>query len=146
MITPLVVGGTGVLFLMLATGRDHLGWAPALVGISPLGLVVLVGSIQSVASKTMKYSLFDPTKEMAFIPLDPESKVKGKAAIDVVGSRLGKSGSSWLQTGLIDTFAGGNILNATILLTPVIAIVVFGWMWAVHNLSTQFKKASSEIT
>ena len=38
------------------------------------------------------------------------SQVKGKAAIDGLGSRLGKSGASFLQQGLVLVF--GNILNA----------------------------------
>lgn len=37
-------------------------------------------------------------------------QVKGKAAIDGLGSRLGKSGASFLQQGLVLVF--GNILNA----------------------------------
>lgn len=58
---------------------------------------VLVGAAQNVFSKSAKYSLFDPCKEMAYIPLDQELQLKGKAAIDVVCNPLGKSGGSAIQ-------------------------------------------------
>ncbi|MEX0961696.1 MAG: Npt1/Npt2 family nucleotide transporter [Simkaniaceae bacterium] len=144
-LTPIIVGLTGLLFLFAYMFRSHLTPLTALFGLTPLFLIVLLGTIQNIASKTMKYSLFDPTKEMAFIPLDPESKVKGKAAIDVVGSRLGKSGSAWLQAGLIDLVGAGSILNVTGIITPIIFIVVIGWLVAVRGLNKEFSSLSNEV-
>ncbi len=48
--------------------------APTLkaLGLTPLMAAVLVGAAQNVFSKSAKYSLFDPCKEMAYIPLDDE--------------------------------------------------------------------------
>ncbi|KAK6127954.1 hypothetical protein DH2020_038304 [Rehmannia glutinosa] len=50
-------------------------------GMTPLLAAVYVGAMQNIFSKSAKYSLFDPCKEMAYIPLDEDTKVKGKAAI-----------------------------------------------------------------
>merc|ERR1712071_329925 len=76
-----------------------------------LGIAVIIGTLQSLISKTSKYALFDPTTQMSYIPLDEESKVKGKAAIEVLGSRIGKSGASFIQQLLVMIF--GNIINAS---------------------------------
>ena len=40
-------------------------------------------------TKATKYTAFDPTKEMAYLPLGSEERYKAKAAVDVVGARLG---------------------------------------------------------
>merc|ERR1712161_176662 len=66
----------------------------ATLGTTPLMLAVFVGAAQNIMSKAAKDSLFDPCKEMAYIPLDQEQKSKGKAAIEVIGGPLGKSGGS----------------------------------------------------
>lgn len=109
---------------------------------SRLSVAVLFGTIQSLLSKTAKYALFDPTTQMAYIPLDQESKVKGKAAIDVLGSRIGKSGGSLIQQGLVFIF--GNIINAAPVVGMIFYSVLLGWIAAASKLSTLFL-AQTEI-
>jgi ATP:ADP antiporter, AAA family len=101
-----------------------------------LHLAVILGTVQSLLSKTSKYALFDPTTQMAYIPLDPESKVKGKAAIDVLGSRIGKSGGSLIQQILVFMF--GNIINAAPVVGVIFYSVLLAWMSAANKLSTLF--------
>lgn len=143
-ITPIVVGATGLTFLGLIMMREWLTPMTALIGFTPLLIIVLFGAFQNIISKVVKYSFFDPTKEMAFIPLDQESKVKGKAAIDVVAARLGKSGSAWIQLGLIEIAGTGSVLSITHYLFPFIAFTMFYWIYSVRSLNTQFAKVNQK--
>lgn len=112
-----------------------------MLAVSPLTLAVFFGASQNIMCKATKYSLFDPTKEIAYIPLDEESKVKGKAAIDVVGARLGKSGGSFVQQGLLV------VLGSISAMTPYIAIimlaVIIAWIMAARSLGKQFTALST---
>jgi AAA family ATP:ADP antiporter len=132
------VGAMATPGIMMILGIPF--FACILLGLdSPVRLhvAVVLGTIQSLLSKTSKYALFDPTTQMAYIPLDEESKVKGKAAIDVLGSRVGKSGGSLIQQGLVFVF--GNIINAA----PVVAVIYYsvlvGWIAAANRLSSLFQ-------
>ncbi len=142
LITPVVLLATGVGFFSCVIFRDSLMGLIAMMGTSPLMLAVVFGTVQNFISKSAKYSLFDPTKEMAYIPLDQESKVKGKAAIDVVGARLGKAGGSLIQQGLLLTFGS---LSA---ITPYIAVILFAiigaWIIAARALSRRFNELSAQ--
>ncbi|KAK9266300.1 hypothetical protein L1049_001822 [Liquidambar formosana] len=89
-ITPTVLLLTGVGFFSLILFGDPLVPTLAKFGMTPLLAAVYVGAMQNIFSKSAKYSLFDPCKEMAYIPLDEDTKVKGKAAIDVVCNPIGK--------------------------------------------------------
>ncbi|CEM33327.1 unnamed protein product [Vitrella brassicaformis CCMP3155] len=138
LIPPAVLLVTGLGFFSLLLFQPQL--TPILSklgGLSPLHLAVMIGALQNILSKGAKYSLFDPCKEMAYIPLDAEQKSKGKAAIDVIGNPLGKSGGAFVQQLLI--FAFGSLAAST----PYLAMILFGtitiWMQAAQRLGHQFE-------
>jgi AAA family ATP:ADP antiporter len=126
--TPTAMGILAVpYFLSILVGLD-----------SPhrLRIAVIFGTVQSLISKTTKYALFDPTTQMAYIPLDEESKVKGKAAIEVLGSRIGKSGGSLIQQVLVLMF--GNIISAAPILAVLYYAVLGWWAYSANRLSSLF--------
>lgn len=111
LVTPTMIGATGLTFFVINALAEKLGIVTSALGTTPLMLAVIAGAVQNILSKSSKYSLFDPCKEMAFIPLDQESRTKGKAAIDVVGNPVGKSGGALIQQILI--FSVGSLASAT---------------------------------
>lgn len=134
--TPVVLLITSAGFFAFILFRDQLSGVVAMLGTTPLMLAVLFGMAQNIMSKSTKYSLFDPTKEMAYIPLDQESKVKGKAAIDVVIARFGKSGGAFIQQGLV--IALGSVAAITPYVAVCTMLVVVVWMMAARALNRQF--------
>ncbi|MGE5196121.1 MAG: NTP/NDP exchange transporter [Anaerolineae bacterium] len=142
LITPVVLLITGVGFFSFVIFRDSLSGIVSMFGTTPLMLAVIFGMAQNIMSKSSKYSLFDPTKEMAYIPLDQEAKVKGKAAIDVVGARLGKSGGAFINQGLI--VALGSIAMITPYVAAILFFIIFAWIFAAKSLSKQFAKLNAE--
>lgn len=89
----------------------------------------------NIFSKSAKYSLFDPCKEMAYIPLDENTKVKGKVVIDVVCNPLGKSGGALIQQFFILTF--GSLANSTPYLGGILMVIVLAWLVAALSLDSQ---------
>ena len=141
-VTPVVLLLTGVLFLNFVLFRDFLAGYLVMLGTSPLMLAVIFGATQNIMSKSSKYSLFDPTKEMSYIPLDEEAKVKGKAAIDVVGARLGKSGGSLIQQVLMV------FLPSAVAMAPyvggIFVIICLGWIYCARKLGVEYQKLVTE--
>lgn len=142
LITPVVLLITGVGFFAFVLFGHNLQSYITMLGTTPLFLAVMFGAAQNIMSKSSKYSLFDPTKEMAYIPLDDESKVKGKAAVDVVGARLGKSGGSLIQISLLSIF--GSIALITPYVAAILFVIIGGWIWAAKSLNRQFLQLTTE--
>lgn len=142
MITPTVLFLTGVGFFSLILFSEPLTPLIGTIGLTPLLAAVYIGALQNIFSKSAKYSLFDPCKEMAYIPLDEETKVKGKAAIDVVCNPLGKSGGALIQQFMILSF--GSLANSTPYLGGILLIIVLAWFGAARSLDSQFSRLAKE--
>ena len=142
-ITPITLLVTGAMFFSLTLFPAVFAPITASLGTTPLMLAVFVGAAQNILSKGSKYSLFDPCKEMAYIPLDSESKTKGKAAVDVIGNPLGKSGGSFIQQILIGLT--GSLAASTPYLGGILGAVILMWLSAANRLSAQFAAKSKEF-
>ena len=144
-LTPMVMTVMAIGFFTFFFYGDLLSTiAITFFGATPLALTVYFGSLQNCLSKAGKYSVFDASKELAFLPLDPDAKIKGKSAIDGLGSGLGKSGASMMYQGLII------VTGSVALSTPYIAVILFAvfiaWMSSVVSAGKQFKQMSGAET
>lgn len=140
--TPIMIGITGAIFFALIIFDKAFDPLVSALGATALGMAVFVGALQNILSKSTKYALFDPTKEMSYIPLDEESKVKGKAAIDVVGARFGKAGGALLQQFMFLTI--GPVLAIAPYSATIMLIIVVVWIVAVCKLYKLFVAAGGE--
>lgn len=139
LITPVLMLVTALGFFTFMFLRQIYGDVGLeIMGMTPLALAVLFGGMQNAVSRVSKYSFFDSTKEMAFIPLDHETKLKGKAAIDGVGSRLGKSGGAVIHQSLLLVF--GSLAFSAPFIAALIMVVIAFWFAATKALGIEFAK------
>ena len=139
LITPIIMLITCSGFFLFLFFRDHLaGIVVTLTGTTPLAIAVFFGGAQNCLSKAAKYSVFDTTKEMAYIPLSHESKLKGKAAIDGVGSRFGKLGGSFILQGLLLVFS--TLSACAPYVAAILMTMIFFWIGAARSLGKQFNE------
>ncbi len=137
LIPPIIVLATGAIFFSFLFFQGlFIEKLAILLGSTPLVLSVFFGTLQNCMSRASKYTLIDSTKELSFIPLSNECKIKGKSAIDGVGSRVGKSGGSLIHQGLLMIFSS---ISASASIVGVIFLVVVGfWIAAVVALGKKF--------
>lgn len=144
-ITPIMIMVTSaIFFLVVWNGTKSTPLAP-LMGTTVVLVSVIVGQIQNVLSKGTKYSLFDSTKQMAYIPLDPEAKTKGQAAVEVIGGRAGKSGGAFVQSTLLAVIGGSvSLASLAYILGPLVLVICAVWIFSVFGLSRRFNDLVSQ--
>lgn len=136
-VAPITVGLMGCLFFLMSYGKNNMPYLTNWLGARLILWIVIFGGIQSLMAKAVKYAFFDKTTQIAYIPLDPETKVKGKAAVDVLGSRLGKAGSSWIQIALLELFHTNSIQPLSGVLFVFLLITTILWYRATDNIDKQ---------
>ncbi|BDB96518.1 hypothetical protein HYD_6510 [Candidatus Hydrogenosomobacter endosymbioticus] len=125
---------------MLSKDSAYILSIARIIGTSPEILIICVGFFQNVFCRGSKYALFDPTKEMAYIPLNDELKMKGKAAVDLVASRAAKSSGGVVITSLNFVL---NKVGAIGLIYPMLSavtsIICIAWFATVRKMSVFYK-------
>jgi AAA family ATP:ADP antiporter len=140
MITPLMMLITGVAFFSFIFFDNVIAMhITGLFASGPLAVAVMIGMIQNVLSKATKYSLFDATKNMAYIPLDKDLRIKGQAAVEVIGGRFGKSGGGVIQSTFFILFPSFTFVEATPYFGCIFFVIVILWLYAVKSLSKEYQ-------
>lgn len=143
-ITPSMIGITGAIFFIFVICAEYISDILGNNSFNPIYAAVIVGAIQNVLSKSTKYSLFDSTKEMAYIPLSIELRTKGKAAAEIIGAKVGKSLGAFIQSAtfiIIPTATFDSILP---LLMIVFLAVITLWITDVKKLAIEYNRISGE--
>lgn len=143
LITPIVLLLTSASFFGFTLYSDLILPVNMLATSLPLIMAVVIGAIQNIASKGTKYALFDPTTQMTYIPLDDDLRIKGKAAVDVVGGRLGKSLGGHIQA-LALLITGGSQLTIAPVLLGIMTVVILIWIFAAKKLAIEYDKLSKK--
>lgn len=109
---------------------------------STLSWPLLLGLLHISFLRGSRYSLFDATKEIAYIGIPHQKQVQGKALIDGLASRIGKSGGSILFF-VCYAFLGNSIVAAVPFLVVLMGSLSLYWVIAVIRLGRLKKVAEA---
>ncbi|USO00845.1 MAG: hypothetical protein H6845_00755 [Alphaproteobacteria bacterium] len=132
LITPILATITSfTFFAFIFLQQIQIGY---LLGFNTLLLSIIFGAVHNVLTKTAKYVFFDQTKEIAYLNLNEHARTKGKAAIDVAGSRLSKSLSGQVQALLLIMLPNATQITLYPYICVILAIILSIWFYAIKKL------------
>ena len=139
LITPIAIIITGTIFFSFSIYQIEIIKIAPFLTLAPIVVAVFIGLLQNILGKSAKYAFFDATKEMAYIPLSEELKSKGKAAAEVIGGRLGKSGGALIQQSLLLLIPGSSLITLSSTLFIIFLVIMVLWILAANLLANEFK-------
>ncbi len=132
------VGTIFFIFCLFEKNLEHL--IHGLTLASPQLIIVTIGGMQNALGKGTKYSFFDASKEMVYIPLDDELKTKGKSAVDIVGAKIGKSSGAIMQFIIFTVFPNARYDNIIPFLLTLFILTCTFWMYGIKKLNAEYTK------
>ena len=144
LVLPVAMLITGLIFFSVCLFGYHFASYVAPYGVNLLLIAVIVGGIQNAITKGLKYSFFDITKEMAFIPTNHQLRSKGKAAVDVVGSRCAKSIGALIQSTSFMIFPFATYDTLAPYLTVIYVGMIALWIFAIKKLYVAYSHKVEE--
>jgi AAA family ATP:ADP antiporter len=139
MLTPLMMLITGLGFFIFIVFGELFDSYTMNFGVTTVFIAVILGAVQNILTKGAKYSLFDATKEMAYIPANEHIKSKGKAAVDVVGARLAKSGGALIQSLLFIIFPFATYDSLAPYFMALFVILIIIWIVDAVKLNKSYE-------
>ena len=109
--------------------------SPAWLGIAKMHwieIIVLVGSLQYSLCRAIKYTLFDPSKELVFVLMPPEQQIRSKLVIDGICARVGRGGAAIFSVSLIQLF--GSIAQSIPVTSCIALSMTVTWIMATAKL------------
>lgn len=144
LMTPLVIMVFSLAFFGCAIFHDSafiLALADS-TGTTSMGLAIIIGSSLFCMARAAKSTVFDASKELAFIPLPRELQSKAKLIVDGLASRTGCTLAATVNQILFATFS---TIEAGM---PCAAILSFGavsiWIRGVLHVGRVVDKASKQ--
>lgn len=145
LLTPIFLLLTGVPFFAFIVYKPQLAEHTQMYfNCSPEVVAVWFGFALTIFVKAAKYSLFDPTKEMAYLPLGDDERGKGKAAVDVVGGRAGKSSGALIIQGLFGLIGTLQVIEISHFLGVVVILVGVLWTLSAAGLNKSLTKLQEQ--
>jgi len=140
--TPLAMLLSGGIFFVMSLAAS---FGVSIAGLGPPAMAyagVAAGALTQVFARSSKFSLFDPAKEMVYIEMSKEEKSKGKAAVDLLGSQIGKSGGAWVTQALL-LLTGSLTASLPVIFAAFLGVIV-SWLASVRRLGLQLKEYEEE--
>jgi ATP:ADP antiporter, AAA family len=146
LVTPVIIFITGIVFYAVLVFSDFSNlFLGTLLNIDILVVTVVLGAVINIFAQSSKFGLFDSTKEMTYIPIGSELKSKGKAVIDVLGSRFAKSLSAFIQSLLFIIFPFATYSTIVPFLMIVFILIAIIWILDIRLLNKAYLKHLNKL-